>query len=214
MNPLRNAAIGQRFEAFSPLTLHFQRSERVCERGESGDMLRVVRGAVRLDFRYANGTTGFGGLALPGNIIGYELPSQRNYCFTAYALTPVTVEAIDADLDFDAFAILELLATTQQRTAHLLALTRGTAAQRVRTLLTMIAESTRRRRMVALPPGRDIAEITGLTIETVSRQLSAMRRSGELVRSPHPGWGNAWSFRLCRPMSVVEAGDKRDLAAA
>ena len=68
--------------------------------------------------------------------------------------------------------------------------------------------------MVALPTGRDIAEITGLTIETVSRQVSAMRRSGELVRSPHPGWGNAWSFRLRRPMPLVEACDKRDLAAA
>ena len=93
-------------------------------------------------------------------------------------------------------------------------MTRGWAQQRVRGLLSMIASSTCRRRMVALPTGRDIADITGLTIETVSRQISAMRRSGELVRSPHPGWGNAWSFRLCRPMPLVEAGDKRDLAAA
>jgi CRP/FNR family transcriptional regulator len=214
MSPLREAAACQGFEAFSPLTLHFPRSERVCERGELGVMLRVARGAVRLNHRYADGTTAFGGPALAGDAIGHELLALCSYCFPGCALTPLTVEAIDIDLDFDTFAVSELLATTQQRTAHLLALTRGAAAKRVRTLLTMIAASTCRRRMVALPTGRDIAEITGLTIETVSRQISAMRRSGELVLAPHAGWGSAWSFRLCRPVSRTGDDDRRDLAAA
>ncbi len=214
MSPLREAQIGQGQDEARAHTVHFGRGELLCKRGESGAVLRIGFGAVRLDFLYANGKSGFGGLALAGDVIGYELLSQPEYNCSASALTPVIVESIDVAGNCDAVAVSRLLAASQRRTADLLAMTRGGAEQRVRALLSMIASSTCRRRMVALPPGRDIAEITGLTIETVSRQLSAMRRSGELVRCPHPGWGNAWSFRLCRPMSVVEAGDKRDLAAA
>lgn len=214
MSPLREAQLGQGQEAAGPPTVHFARGESLCKRGESGAVFRIVRGAVRLDFLYAAGKSGFGGLALAGDVIGHELLSQPGYGFSASALTPVIVESIDVEGSCDPVAVSRLLAASQRRTADLLAMTRGCAEQRVRALLSMIASSTCRRRMVALPTGRDIAEITGLTIETVSRQLSAMRRSGELVRSPHPGWGNAWSFRLCRPMSLVEAGDKRDLAAA
>lgn len=214
MNALRRAVTASGQGAGAPEIAHIRRGEVMWRRGESGAVFRVSRGAVRLDYRYADGTSGFGGLALAGDVIGQELVSQPGYAFTASALTPVTIEVIACDPVCDAVAVSQLLAANHRRTARLLALTRGAAAQRVRTLLLMIAVSTSKQRMVALPPGRDIAEITGLTIETVSRQISAMRRSGELVRAPHGGWSSAWSFRLCPPASRGAADDKRELAAA
>ncbi|MGB7988355.1 MAG: hypothetical protein WCF44_03110 [Candidatus Methylophosphatis roskildensis] len=214
MSPLCRAIAASEPDGAGPAVVQFGRGEPVWRRGESGAVFRVVCGALRFDSRYADGSLGFGGLALSGDVVGFELLSQSRYGFAASALTPVTLEKVEVHWDCDAIAVSRLLTASQRRTADLLALTRGTAADRVRRLLSMIAVSAGRQRMVVLPTGRDTAEVTGLTVETVSRQISAMRRSGELVRCSRAGWSSAWSFRLCARATVdkIDAGQGRKAA--
>ncbi|HTW53679.1 MAG TPA: helix-turn-helix domain-containing protein [Stellaceae bacterium] len=78
---------------------------------------------------------------------------------------------------------LRNLAHAQTR---LLLLGRMTASERVASFLIELAERCDVRRMLDVPMSRnDIADYLGLTIETVCRVLSAMKRDGAIA-IPHP----------------------------
>jgi len=78
---------------------------------------------------------------------------------------------------------LRILAHAQTR---LLLLGRMTAPERVASFLIEFAERHDQQRAFDLPMSRnDIADYLGLTIETVCRILSAMKRDG-VISAPHP----------------------------
>jgi len=80
-------------------------------------------------------------------------------------------------------SLLQTLAATERRAADALALRAGEAFDRVRQLCLLLArDRADGRREVTIPGLRDMAEITGLTVETVSRAMSQLRKSGMLQR--------------------------------
>jgi CRP/FNR family nitrogen fixation transcriptional regulator len=134
---------------------------------------------VRLD-RIQNAERTFAGLALKGDILGAETLLFGAYAFDAHALGEVELEPwLDPAQAPSGESLLQMLAATERRAADTLALRYGKALDRVRQLMLMLADG---HRQISIPGLKDMAEITALTEETVSRTMSHLRRSGLLQR--------------------------------
>ncbi|PTD98164.1 Crp/Fnr family transcriptional regulator [Pseudothauera lacus] len=168
--------------------IHVGRGETVFCAGDTGQAWRVVCGVVRLD-RECDGEREFGGLARVGDVIGAETLLLGRYTYTAVALMPSVLEAWSHDQAPAAereHKLLQALATAERRMADVLALRGGKAAARVRRLLGFLAGNGLRQPdpCVVMPRLRDIAEITDLKVETVSRTISQLSQDGEIAALP------------------------------
>ena len=164
--------------------LHVPISESIYHAGQTGIPWRVISGAVRLDRTGAEGYS-FAGLALPGDVIGAEVLLSGNYAYEAHALDechlqPWLPDATKPSGD----ALLRTLAAIERRAADALALRCGEAFDRVRRLFQLLAGEANKNRAVriAIPRLKDMAEMTGLTVETVSRIISQLKKTGLLLK--------------------------------
>jgi CRP/FNR family nitrogen fixation transcriptional regulator len=157
--------------------------ERIYAAGSPGIAWRVKSGAVRLD-RGTDAGRSFAGLALSGDVIGAETLLFGSYSFDASAIGDCQLEPwLAADKKPSGESLLQMLAAAERRAADALALRVGEAFDRVRQLCLLLArDGADGRREVAIPGLRDMAEITGLTVETVSRAMSHLRKTGLLQR--------------------------------
>lgn len=157
--------------------------ERIYEAGAAGIAWRVRSGAVRLD-RIGAGGRSFAGLALRGDVIGAEILVFGHYAFDACALGDGELEPWFApEKETAGMNLLQILAATERRAADALGLRVGGAFERVRQLCLLLARNRADGRgEVAIPGLKDMAEITGLTVETVSRAMAQLRRTGVLQR--------------------------------
>lgn len=177
----------------------FKRGESIHTSGDPGQAWRVVSGAVRLD---ASGPDGpmFASLALPGDVIGAEALVGGRYAFGARALTP----SVLTPWKVPKTSLLGLFASTQRRAAEVLALRGGRAADRVARLLRLLegngASTTGNH--IEMPRLRDVADITDLTIETVSRVTILPARAAGLPGRPR----QADSPRLAPSLATGAAG--------
>ncbi|MBD0270940.1 MAG: helix-turn-helix domain-containing protein [Acetobacteraceae bacterium] len=150
----------------------------------------LAEGAARLTRVLPDGRQAAIGFRLAGDTMGFTPATE--HAFGAETLTRATVCHMDRrrlDAMFRRYPKLERrflelcageLAATQD---HVLALGRLTAQERVAHFLLSLAESQERRGhrgpVFDLPAMRtDIAELLGLTLETVSRAVSALRKRG------------------------------------
>lgn len=159
----------------------------------------IISGALRLDrpedTSAASGTGSSGPvlLALAGDLIGLEGLQGRPALCTARAIVASVLAPLP---DMSAGAWRELLLRSalgqQERAADLAGLRCGSASERVRRLLMLLAGPSRGG--AGLSPWRsatpsceqptlaDMAALTDTAEETISRVICAMRRSGDLVR--------------------------------
>lgn len=156
--------------------------------GEEGIAWRVKTGAVRLD-RVSSSSEGevrsFAGLALAGDVIGAETLLFGQYTFEAHALGDVTLEPwLAPDTALSGESLLQTLAAAERRAADALSLRVGEAFERVRQLILLLARERNNSvsRPISIPGLRDMADMTGLTVETVSRAISHLRKSGLLQK--------------------------------
>ena len=162
----------------------------------SSHLYKVVSGAVRMYRALADGRRHVVGFALPGDFLGISTGDKHR--FTAEALNPVVARCIDQDA-FDLFVaqrpeLLEkIFALAKSELVHvhqhMLAMGRGTARERVAWFLheTMqrSAGGDPAPRRIALPMTRqDIADYLGLTIETVSRSFTQLKRETIIDATP------------------------------
>ncbi|MEF8754267.1 MAG: Crp/Fnr family transcriptional regulator [Accumulibacter sp.] len=166
----------------------FACGQRIHSGGGRGGAWRVLSGSVRLDREEPTGEQSFAGLAVKGDIIGAESLLFDRYSFSATALAecvlapwPETRSAAAAE------SLSRTLAKAEQRAAEVIALRCGQAAERVRRLVLMLAHASEDAGaaqgdlQVVLPSRQDMAEITALTLETVSRMVSQLRQAGMLA---------------------------------
>jgi len=158
-------------------------------------LFNVVQGAVRLSKMLPDGRRQITGFLFPGDLLG--LSAEGVYAYTAEAI-------IDTSLcRFDRTRLTEIaehfpklerqllsLASNElvQAQDHLMILGRKSADERVATILLRLAERIGQRSnsgsVLDLPMTRyDIADYTGLTIETVSRSISLFRQKGVIEMS-------------------------------
>ncbi len=203
--PIRHRAVCAKCDADELQTLeeikyyrNYEPGQTICWAGdEMGFVASVVRGAATLSQTLEDGRTQMVGLLLPSDFIGRPGRSSTPYdvtavsyvtlcCFrrrpfeTMMSTTPhVSERLLDMTLD-------ELDAARE----WMLILGRKTAREKIASLLVIVArrattiglvpETTQV--VVDLPLTREaMADYLGLTLETVSRQISALKREGIIV---------------------------------
>jgi CRP/FNR family transcriptional regulator, nitrogen fixation regulation protein len=149
---------------------------------------QVVEGAVRTHKMLSDGRRQIGAFHLPGDIFGLE--NGATHRFTAEAIVDSTVrlvkrESLERVAKSEPAMIRKLLSMTTDNLQHvenrLLLLGRKTAPERVAAFLLEMNGRLPSPDVMALPmTRRDISDYLGLTVETVSRVLSAFRREGYL----------------------------------
>jgi CRP/FNR family transcriptional regulator, anaerobic regulatory protein len=164
----------------------------------AGRVFTLVDGTAKLTRLLPDGRQQVVGFRFAGDVIGYT--DRPTYPFDAELLTDARLCRLDrARLDglLRRYPMLERrlldlcvqeLAATQEQ---LVTVGRRPAEARVAAFLLTLAEASRRRggagRVLEMPMTRaDIADFLGLTLETVSRTLSAFRRRG-WIREPTHG---------------------------
>jgi len=145
---------------------------------------KVLSGSVRTYKLLDDGRRQIGAFYLPGDIFGLE--SSGSHRFSAEAICETVVIAIKrttlaALAQTDAAIARELWQMTARELDHvhdqMVLLGRSSAMERVATFLLEMSSRAQNHNEFELPMSRqDIADYLGLTIETVSRTISAIER--------------------------------------
>jgi len=166
---------------------HFGANETIFAEGDGADYVYKIRsGAVRLCKLLADGRRQIIDFSLPGDHFGFELGDEHT--ITAEALEPVVLlkcartrlarlERERQDVGQSLMHMLRRDLWAAQN--HLLMLGRQTAKERVASFLLLMSErcGADTGLAIAIPMSRqDIADYLGLTIETVCRALSDLKR--------------------------------------
>lgn len=168
--------------------------EGIYRAGADGFAWRLKSGVVRLDSFTPAGEASFASLAVPGDILGCETLLLGAYTFTASALTPCKLSPWpEGESALAGDSLLASLAQAQLRAAELVALRGGQAADRVLGLIRLFADGAGR---VVLPSRQDIADITDLRFETISRIIKMLERSNVLEPIKLAGVHATRSFRV------------------
>ena len=171
----------------------------VSETDPADHLFNVTGGAVKLYKLLMDGRRQITGFLFPGDFLGVALNDR--YVYSAEAITAVSLCRYDRTrLEglLDAFPALEkrLLGITAKDLVaaqdQMVLLGRKTAQERVTSFLLDLSRRAERRGQAPdplhLPMTRaDIADYLGLTVETVSRTFSRLRKSGAIVLD-----GNEW----------------------
>jgi CRP/FNR family transcriptional regulator, anaerobic regulatory protein len=167
----------------------YQSKEHVfCEGDERTHVFQIDRGSVMLYRTLHDGRRQIVDFAFPGDVIG--LDTSEEYSFSAEALSPVHVlsfsqSALEQAARRDPSIALRLYRTVSKELvaarAQLVLIGQRSAMERVATFLLMlhdrITESGAPASVINLPMRRsDIGDFLGLTIETVSRSFTILRR--------------------------------------
>lgn len=166
---------------------HFEANETIFAEGDDANYVYKIRsGAVRLCKLLADGRRQIIDFSLPGDHFGFELGDEHT--ITAEALGPVVVlkcartrlarlEREQKDVGQSLIHMLRRDLWAAQN--HLLMLGRQTAKERVASFLLLMSERCNANvgETLGIPMSRqDIADYLGLTIETVCRALSDLKR--------------------------------------
>lgn len=153
--------------------------EGIYSAGGNGQAWRVHSGVVRLDTVVAPGDFSFASLAIKGDIIGCETMLFGVYTFAASALTQCLLSPWPEGEGAPAGeSLLQSLAIAQTRAAEVVALRGGEAMARVLNLVRLLADNSGG---VILPARQDIADITDLRFETISRIVKRLERAAVLL---------------------------------
>jgi CRP/FNR family nitrogen fixation transcriptional regulator len=167
----------------------YDRDEEIYGEGEPAEYLyRVKRGAVRTFKLLRDGRRQIDAFHLPGEYFG--LTSRDAHILTAEAVVDAKVSIVKrralenaATLDAATACALWKMAGDELRNAqeHMLLLGRKSAMERVVAFLLDMDRRLTVAGVLALPMcRRDIGDYLGLTLETVSRSLSALAEKGAL----------------------------------
>ena len=168
--------------------MSYPRNTEIFGESESADFVyKVVSGSVRTYKVLDDGRRQIGGFYLPGDIFGVQFGDD--YALSAEAITDTKVLVVkrsafnalagrNATIAQEIFAITgHELAAMQKRVLLLI----KSAQERVASFLLEMAERAPASNVIELPMSRqDIADYLGLTIETVSRTLSALEAAAAI----------------------------------
>ena len=158
----------------------------------------VAEGCLRLYRIVHDGRRAILGFCYPGDLLGVS--SCGLYTFTADAVRPVRLrrlarhrfnELVDDSQDLRSQRLAAICSEMTAAQDHVMRLGRTAADERVATFLLDVARRTGGDGVtpveIDVPFGRlDIADYLGLTVETVSREISKLKRDGLIsMRGPH-----------------------------
>ncbi len=168
--------------------------ELIFHARSEGMAWRVRRGVVRLDTPANSGEMTFASLAIGGDILGCETLLFGAYTFTATALTQCELQPWpEGDTAISGDSLIQSLATAQQRAAEVVGLRGGQAVDRVLGLVRLLSDGAGK---VVLPTRQDIADITDLRFETISRIIKGLERARILAPTRIEGVHATRSFSV------------------
>ncbi|WP_244607498.1 helix-turn-helix domain-containing protein [Bradyrhizobium symbiodeficiens] len=148
----------------------------------------IVSGAVRTYRLLSDGRRQINSFHLPGDMFGFE--NGKSHRFSAEALVETKVRIVRqrallcsmADQAGGTTKLIRLVTQNlQDAESHMLLLRRKTALEKVAAFLLEMDERQFRPDVMELPMSRrDIGDYLGLTLETVSREISILRDAGLL----------------------------------
>lgn len=208
---LESAALRE-FKASGP-TVHYGAGETVVfEADMAANVYSLTSGLLRLSKLLPDGRRQIAGFLFPGDFLGITM--EEEHAFTAEAVAPAALCRFPRR-QFDAFvaenpalerrlyavAAHELAAARQQ----LILLGRKTATERLASFLLMLAGRCRSLRDgddIRFPMSRsDIADYLGLRIETVSREISALKAARMIQLTSRQ------SFRIVDPNRLEQLAE-------
>ena len=156
----------------------------------AGHVFHILEGCLRVHRTLSDGRRAIVGFVYPGDLLGVSF--RDRYLFTAEAVTPVRLrrfprrrfhQLVDEAPHLRPQLLAKICDEMTAAQEQMILLGRKTAEERVVTLLLTIARrsgaDTRTPVEIELPVGRmDMADYLGLTIETVSREFSKLKRDG------------------------------------
>jgi len=169
-------------------TMAYPCNSEIFGEGEPAEYLyKVMNGSVRTYKILRDGRRQVGGFYLPGDIFGLEFADEHTLSAEAIADTKVLVvkrTALNALAGRDASIAQQLFALTGRelgRVQDRIMLLIKSAQERVAAFLLEMAERASGSDIVELPMSRqDIADYLGLSVETVSRTLSALETAAAI----------------------------------
>jgi CRP/FNR family transcriptional regulator, nitrogen fixation regulation protein len=170
------------------VTMAYPPSSEIFGENEPADYLyKVISGSVRTYKILSDGRRQVGGFYLPGDIFGLEFADEHTLSADAITDCKVLVvkrSALNALAGRDASVAQQLFALTGRelrRVQDRILLLIKSARERVASFLLEMAERASESDIVELSMSRqDIADYLGLTIETVSRTLSALETAAAI----------------------------------
>ena len=174
--------------------LRFLRNQEIYSQGEGdGSWYKVISGTVRISKRRTDGRRHIAEFCFSGDGFGLESAAERS--FSAEAVGDVSVmrypRAATERLAEENPAVAQLLRDMTLKSlaaaqARLMILARMTATERVVSFLLELSQRNDDERCVELPMGRcDIGDYLGVTVETVCRVLSDLKRRGAIEVDSH-----------------------------
>jgi CRP/FNR family nitrogen fixation transcriptional regulator len=168
----------------------YRRGAEIFGEAEPAEFVyHVVQGAVRSYKILADGRRQIGAFHLPGDMFGLE--NGDTHRFTAEAIVNTTLRltsrrGVQDVTQRDAPVLQDLLRMTTKNLEHaedhMLLLGRKTSLERVAAFLIEMDHRLTATGVMELPMGRrDIADYLGLTLETVSRAISALHSKGVIT---------------------------------
>jgi CRP/FNR family transcriptional regulator len=157
----------------------------------------LLEGCLRVSRTMHDGRRAVLGFNYAGDLIGASF--RETYLFTTEAVTAVRLkrtprrrfnELMDDRTDLRLQLLAEIRSELMAAQDHIIRLGHTSADERVATFLLNIAQRTGSETPpveIEVPFGRlDIADYLGLTVETVSREISKLKRDGLIsMRGPH-----------------------------
>lgn len=174
---------------FGATEVFYARGREIHGQGEWADSVYEVRqGAVRRYKTLLDGRRQICAFHLPGDIFGWE--NGPHYRFTAEAIVDTAVlavrrQTVEYVAATDVQVTHDLLSMTTKDLEHaenqMMLLGRKNSLEKVAAFLLEMDRRLSATGVLALPMSRrDIADYLGLTVETVSRELSQLHASGIL----------------------------------
>lgn len=163
--------------------MSFKAGDLIYMSGQNGPAYKVASGTIRLSQTNRNHQTLFANLAIPGDLLGAEVLLRKPYTFESHALTDCEIAVWQEPTMLWAEALAEELIKSSLRQTEVVSLRCGTAMERVLRFINLVKPShqTLAQSNLTLPPLKETAEITDLTIETVSRCINSLRKQGILI---------------------------------
>lgn len=201
--PDRVTVLREAVDAVDRPSVHMRRyapRDRIFQFGGPVDtVFELVRGCVVITAPHGTGRRRIVDFVQPGRLFGFT--AQAHHRFTAVAATAATVCCLNLALArrndrVAAWIDREMLAEIDRLRDVATLLLRGAAIERIAGLFSLSA-SPETSGVIHLPVTRsEIADLLGLTVETVCRNVTKLKRDGILVEEGGGVWRIADAPRL------------------
>ena len=163
--------------------ISYKAGDLIYKSGQTGPAYKVITGTVRLDHAQASHKSVFANLAIAGDLVGAEVLLRKPYAFEAHALTDCEITVWQESTILLADALAEQLIKSSWRQSDVVSLRCGMAMERILKFVQLLSNksATEKTENLSLPPLKETADITDLTIETVCRCITSLRKQGVLV---------------------------------